>query len=104
MRSTRLPDIIISGVKKCGTKTVQRFLLAHPKIVGTRAETFYNPSLNNFPRNLGAWFSRMDINITQNKTSSNFYLVKTSDKSVNTILEGYLKWKKSARYRMDSKV
>ena len=80
------------------------FLLAHPAIVGTRAENFYNPSFNSFPRNLAAWFARMNTQLRQNQISSNRYLLKTEPKSVNTILEGYLKWKKATQYRKESKV
>ena len=58
-RFTRLPDVIISGIKKCGTKTIQTFLLSHPKIIGSRSETFYLPYSNSFPRNMAAWFYRM---------------------------------------------
>ena len=34
----RLPDLVISGQKKCGTKALQFFLLHHPDIIGTRQE------------------------------------------------------------------
>ena len=35
---THLPDITILGRKKCGTKALLTFLLAHPKIRGCREE------------------------------------------------------------------
>ena len=33
-----LPDIVVVGKKKCGTKALLTFLLQHPKIKGTREE------------------------------------------------------------------
>jgi hypothetical protein len=57
---TRLPDIIITGVKKCGTKTIQMFLLNHPKIFGTKSENFSGNLKKNFPEQLAAWFEKMN--------------------------------------------
>lgn len=37
-RNLRLPDLIISGEKKCGTKALQFFLLHHPDIIGKNSE------------------------------------------------------------------
>jgi len=54
-----ISDVIVSGVKKCGTKTVQTFLLSHPKIIGSRAETHYWSYSDSFTRNLASWFWRM---------------------------------------------
>ncbi|CAG5103406.1 Oidioi.mRNA.OKI2018_I69.chr1.g759.t1.cds [Oikopleura dioica] len=40
-KKVRLPDVIIVGEKKCGTKTLMTFLLEHPQICGFRQEVHF---------------------------------------------------------------
>ena len=53
-----LPDIVITGQKKCGTKTVLAFLLQHPKILGNRDEFSWNDS-NDFNYDLKSFFGHL---------------------------------------------
>ncbi|XP_002731066.1 heparan sulfate glucosamine 3-O-sulfotransferase 1-like [Saccoglossus kowalevskii] len=41
----RLPEVVIAGVRKCGTGTLLRFLNFHPHLVGPKDETHYFDSL-----------------------------------------------------------
>lgn len=61
-RWNRLPDIVVTGVKKCGTKALLTFLLAHPMITGTHGEYYYGPcSIRKFECNLAAFFGQIRI-------------------------------------------
>jgi hypothetical protein len=75
---------MISGVKKCGSKAVQMFLLNHPKIFGTRHENFAgNFTLDNlnFPEKLGSWFERLN----QNQKIKNMINVRVLINKINSI-------------------
>ena len=45
---THLPNIVILGTKKCGTKALLTFLLQHPKIRGCRDEFHWHASGEGF--------------------------------------------------------
>ena len=53
-RFNHLPDIVITGRKKCGTKTMLTFLLQHPKIRGCREE-FHWHDTGDFNRDFKAF-------------------------------------------------
>ena len=67
-RFNHLPDIVITGRKKCGTKTMLTFLLQHPKIRGCREEFHwhdtgdYNYDLKSFLGHLGVANEKRNIN------------------------------------------
>ena len=42
----RPPDVLILGVKKCGTETLARFLNYHPNIAGTGEVKFFENDKN----------------------------------------------------------
>ena len=52
---TRLPDLIITGRKKCGTKTLLAFLLQHPHIHGNREEYFWHENMGSFRDDMKAF-------------------------------------------------
>ena len=72
MIKKRLPDVIITGVKKCGTKALQMFLLTHPEITGTRKESFYY-NTNNFLHDFGAYLGQIPVA----KGNRKYFLTKT---------------------------
>ena len=55
---SRLPDVMIIGVKKCGTKSLLTFLLQHPKISGCRKE-FHWHSTGNFTFDLFSFLGKI---------------------------------------------
>merc|ERR1719414_913965 len=55
----RLPDLVISGQKKCGTKALQFFLLHHPDVIGTRAECQLR-GFSNFTFELSSYLGKMN--------------------------------------------
>ena len=57
-RFTHLPDIVITGRKKCGTKALLTFLLQHPKIVGSREE-FHWHSTSTFNHDFKAFLGAL---------------------------------------------
>ena len=67
-RFNHLPDIVITGRKKCGTKTMLTFLLQHPKIRGCREEYRwtntgdYNYDLKSFLGHLGVSNEKRNVN------------------------------------------
>ena len=72
-KSTRLPGVIISGVKKCGTKSLLRFLLSHPRLTGDYREYHYNLLMENFEVALGAFLGPMD-HLSQLHAKTGWYL------------------------------
>ena len=55
----RLPDLVISGQKKCGTKALQFFLLHHPDIIGTRQEAQLR-GFQNFTFELASYLGKLN--------------------------------------------
>ena len=58
---THLPDITITGRKKCGTKALLTFLLQHPKIRGCREEFHWHVTNNGFEFDLKAFLGHIGI-------------------------------------------
>lgn len=53
--SQNLPQAIIIGVKKCGTRALLKFLSIHPSIAASSREIHYFDSPINFPLGLN-WY------------------------------------------------
>lgn len=51
----QLPQAIIIGVKKCGTRALLKFLSAHPSIAASSREVHFFDSPHNFPLGLD-WY------------------------------------------------
>ena len=67
---TRLPDLIISGRKKCGTKTLLAFLLQHPRIHGNREEYVWHETMGSFRDDMKAFmghFSHKNLTFEPNQ-------------------------------------
>ena len=45
-RCRTLPDVIIFGAKKCGTRALQEFLAFHPNIAAAEGEIFFKSLTN----------------------------------------------------------
>ena len=88
-RFNHLPDIVITGQKKCGTKTILAFLLQHPKILGNREEfswtdsNDFNYDLKNFLGHLGAANENKNI-ILQPGT---LFAAKIGHQAIETIIK-----------------
>ena len=53
--SKQLPQAIIIGVKKCGTRALLKFLSSHPSIAASSTEIHFFDSTKNFPLGLN-WY------------------------------------------------
>ena len=68
---TRLPDLVVWGRKKCGTKTLLAFLLQHPRIHGNRQEYHWRENLGSFRNDMKAFmgrFSHTNLKLEPNQT------------------------------------
>ena len=63
-----LPEIIITGRKKCGTKAILTFLLQHPKIFGSREE-FHWHDTGDFNRDFKAFLGHHGYSYKQRSIS-----------------------------------
>jgi hypothetical protein len=57
--SKHLPQAIIIGVKKCGTRALLKFLSTHPDIAASSTEIHFFDSPKNFPLGLN-WYRYVD--------------------------------------------
>ncbi|XP_077990127.1 heparan sulfate glucosamine 3-O-sulfotransferase 1-like [Glandiceps talaboti] len=68
----RLPNVIIAGVRKCGTGTLLKFLNFHPQLVGPKDETHYFDSQNehglDWYKNQMPYSSRYQVTIEKTPT------------------------------------
>jgi len=69
--SQSLPQAIIIGVKKCGTRALLKFLSIHPAIAASSTEIHFFDSSKNFPFGLD-WYRYV-------KTELNFNFFFTRD-------------------------
>ena len=88
-RFNHLPDIVITGQKKCGTKALLTFLLQHPNIRGCREE-FHWHDTGDFNRELKSFLGH--IGIANQKRNFNlepgtFMITKTGNPAVWKIAE-----------------
>ncbi|CAF4814195.1 unnamed protein product, partial [Rotaria sp. Silwood1] len=60
--STNLPQAIIIGVKKCGTRALLKFLSIHPAIAVSSTEIHFFDSPKNFQHGLNWYRNQMPIN------------------------------------------
>lgn len=83
-RFNHLPDIVITGKKKCGTKALLTFLLQHPKIRGCREE-FHWHATGDFNRDLKGFLGHIGIANEQrniNWQPGTFMISKTGNSAV----------------------
>ena len=83
----RLPDVIIAGEQKCGTKSLLTFLLAHPGIIGDRKEYHFTDT-GHFARDFQAFLGQMHTAV-DNFEVGKLLVSKTGLSAVNKIREGY---------------
>ena len=57
--STNLPQAIIIGVKKCGTRALLKFISTHSAVAASSTEIHFFDSPNNFQRGLD-WYRYVD--------------------------------------------
>ena len=84
-----MPDIVITGHKKCGTKAMLTFLLQHPKIVGTREEFHWHNTWN-FNHDFKSFLGHIDMsNKRQNieLEPESFLVTKTGNSAIQAIAE-----------------
>ena len=84
-----LPDIIITGHEKCGTKALLTFLLQHPKIRGCRTE-FHWHDTGDYNRDLKSFLGHIGIaNETKNINwePGTFMISRTGNSAIWTIVD-----------------
>jgi hypothetical protein len=60
--SKTLPQAIIIGVKKCGTRALLKFISTHPAIAASSTEIHFFDSVNNFQHGLH-WYRYVNSRI-----------------------------------------
>ena len=79
----RFPDVIIIGVRKCGTTALKQFLTTHPLIKAARDEVYFFDKY--FERGLRWYISRMPMTneneVTLEKTAS-YFVTSTMPKNL----------------------
>ena len=83
----RLPDVIIAGEQKCGTKSLLVFLLAHPDIIGDRKEYHFTDT-GDFLQDFHAFLGQMNTAI-DNFDDDKILVSKTGLSAVKKIEEGF---------------
>ena len=82
-----MPDVVITGHKKCGTMAMLAFLIRHPKIVGT-SEEYHWKNTWDFNHDFKAFLGHISINNKNVKIEKGTFLVtKTGNAAIRTITE-----------------